>query len=602
MGIDQFNELNRRNSTKVTNTDATGIAFGTAFSIKVSTSEKRVIYGNANVYAGSLFNFIHETNVMCKDWGTKEFGINNWYGHAQAFAGISANLRARIKFFGINKDINLAKAELGTILAADFPNPSWFYGKVEGEAQVLNFKKVGFSLDVEIGDKCNPVEIAQEESVEISNGDIIKSTFPVSNKSAPAIISTYAQPNITFNYDFEKNIYTSDEDGNSYYYKFCVEDIEVVDANELLVNNIPVKKQWENERILHLKPENGLWPNASTIGLRLYFTLKESTDGVNWKVTPNNGTGLTDFDATKSETYLLSTIIWFQTKSVQEDVKEEALLLANVMDSYPVVDQKYFLVSQLSKGHIEIDNQTYLFETDGTPKNNITVAFIKGEKPFGNPIVATYSNKIIEYDLPSLETKSSYTIEIRVGESAVLSYQFGTSKYPTFARKAEDIKSIISEENAQVKYITATCEYGEPFDEVELFGNNYNKNKALVTAYALINNNSNTYYNKVVEWMKSKDPEMAPDISNEKVLPEKIGFDFFEHAMISQSIFPFIYNIDYKTTVFAEVLKNIDNTGFPELIDEKLPVRLAYYYGNESDNNSSVDFKYNKSTLKHEKN
>lgn len=646
LGLEKCNELNAKDLLPAQK--SIGVAFGAAFSLKVETPKDKFIYGNAMVYAGALFNFTRYENIVCMDWQkdqtNKTFGFNNWYGEAEVFAGISAQLQAQPKIGNKRKIVNIAKAELGTLLKAEFPNPSWFYGTVWGYAEILNFIKVDYPLEIEFGTRCKFIEEPKEnDEIDLP---LVNRFSITNNKEMPETISVFDIPFAEFNYDFNKSIYVPGDSAElDKEYEFRVKGIQACDKNGIALGNIEVSEHWENNKKMHLKPikpTDGQWPtNAEEIGLNFYVTMYESNNGGEWILTPNKpvytdeeGQDLVEFDPEDDNTYLLDTTIWFKTGALAT-----TLSLSSVVDTYPVIDQKYFFVGQTEKGHIEIKEiQSYLFkETDGTPKSNITVTFKEGNTIVGNSRADFLPDKnLLQYNLPSLSTGNEYTLEINNGDKVVLSYQFGTSKYPTFANKVSNIASIISEENAEPGLITATCEYGEPFDKVEIFGTVYCKNKPLVKAFGLLKDNRNSFYSNIVKPVMDNESffnGLNPDPYNypfptwengteeyEIELSQKLGPETFEKAMITQSRFPYIYDISlpYETfisefvpilgsycpeynQVYDFLIKYVKRTGnfceydFAYLINEHFPVKLTYSYGTE--NSGVVDFKYNKSTL-----
>jgi hypothetical protein len=625
LGLQKCNELNEKDLLPAQS--SIGVAFGAAFSLSVSTPTDKFIYGNATVYAGALFNFTRYPNIVCEGW-SGNFGFNNWYGKAEVFAGISALLQAQPKIGNKRKIVNIAKAELGALLYAEFPNPSWFYGTVWGYAKILNFIEVNYPLEIEFGHKCKMIEKPKEnDEIDLP---IVKNFSITNNKENPASISVFDIPFTEFNYDINKPILVPGEgDVKSIEYEFRVEGLKAYRTDNL--EEIGIKNRWDNNKKMIVEPTSGSWVTNSKISIEFYVTMYERTDGGKWVLTPNKPEAGND-----DNSHLLDTIIWFKTGDLAT-----TLSLSSVVDTYPVIDQKYFFVSQPGTGHIEIkDFQSYLFkETDGTtPKSNITVTFKQGNTIVGNAIKADFlpGKNQLQYSLPSLNRGSDYTIEINNGDKVVLTYKFGTSKYDTFAEKVSNISSIISEENAEPGLITATCEYGEPFDEVEIFGTVYSKNQPLVKAFGLLKDDRNSYYSNIIKpimdnetFYKGLNPDpytyTFPTWENgtekyEIELTQKIGLGVFENEMITQSMFPYIYDsisvyqrfISEFTPILGSycpdynqyydfLIKYSKRTGnlceytFPDVINEHFPVKLTYAYG--TNNSGVVDFKYNKSTL-----
>jgi hypothetical protein len=636
LGLSEMPQLGRDKYNKLYNSSGPdfqdGVAFGLGFQATIQTPDDRFVWGKASVYAGALFKFTHYRNVQCE--GFEKFGINNWYGSARAFAGIKADLSANVGFGSKSKKVELATMYLGAFLAAEFPNPSWFYGNVYGEGTALGIFKFDFQLPIEFGDKCTMINVPNED-INIKFINNISTGENLESDESIYTANPYEGIVVDFNYQIGNRVKMESFENpeQTRRYNLEVEEIGVkVDGSEYSYGvdaPIQVVKNWQNNnKKLTILPKDGEWKidegYPDKVGLKLYLTVyrdpiinlskeKELVLFDETECKDAEGKNITAFDPEKLCTYVIDTVIWFKVAGAPT-----TLLAQNVIDSYPVIDQNYFFPDYGGQeAYLKIRYQDELFK--GVDKNLIAKIYV-GSETYEKTVTFSESDSKLKYDLPELSHASRYTVEI-INESAagnnndpkvLFRYEFGTSKYNNFAEKIQDIKSVLSMFESWDNEISATCQYGEPFDGIDLYGSTHSMGKSLVEASVFFDS-GNSYYDDNFKDFVDAVSEIGPhyehlyinDLSLKLLFPQKQDYENYQTMRVN-SIFPFLYNLDIYGIMkdkLCEYDNLVEDNGFCDSdlpffsYEEIFPVRLQYLRGDESTNSGIVDFMYKPSLL-----
>ncbi len=469
-----------------------GFAFGSDF--KVDTGDIRFLILYARFQAGVGFD------IMLKDYGearckgsSDEIGINGWYANGQAYAYLQGELGIRIKLFFIKKKIPIIKGGAAVLLQGKGPNPFWFRGYVGGYYNLLGgMIKGSFRFKLTIGTECELINAAPMGG--------IKMITDLTPKDGDSDIDVFVAPQAAFAMRVNEPIVIPEDTGDNTY-KVILEKFTVTnEAGEEVEGTI----EWGqmNDRATFISDD--ILPPDTKLKATVEVSFQEKV----------NGSFQTIFvDGQKA--------IEVEERNFTTGTAPKYIPLNNIQYSYPVVDQQLFYTNEYKDGYIQLSRgQDYLFDSSqwkSTVKYIDEVGTIK-EVDFNYD---TSSNQI-RYTFPKMDRETKYllsivsttksssgpegtinsetvdfgednTVEIstntaenvlRDGEIERLSYEFKSSQYKTFADKVNSIN--VNEDNwgkinSVVLYLTSKVDFTEGFDIVELIGNKYSENKALVT-------------------------------------------------------------------------------------------------------------------------
>ena len=471
-----------------------GFAFGSDF--KIDTGDLRFLILYARFQAGVGFD------IMVKDYGEGAYcvntgdqvGINGWYANGQSYAYLQGELGINIKLFFVRKKIPIIKGGAAILMQGKGPNPFWFRGYAGGHFSLLGGLVSGsFRFKVTIGKEC-----------ELNNASPlggIKMITDVTPKDGDDDIDVFTIPQAAFAMKVNEPIVIPEDSGDNVY-KVILEKFEVTnEAGEQISGTL----EWGqmNDRVSFIS-EDILPPNTKLKAF-VEVSFQEKVNGT------------------------FQTILEDGQKAVEAEERNFTtgtapthIPLSNVKYSYPVVDQQLFYPEEYPNGYIQLlRGQDYLFDTNQW-KSAVKYVDDTGAMEEAEFNYNTSENKIM-YKLPKVSRDTKYLMSIistskngsttssgdlsttetnnydddntvaitrnkaesvlKTGEIDRLSYEFKSSEYRTFAAKIKDIKIIDdnwSKISSEVIYLTSKIEYNEGFDIVELKGNKYSENKALV--------------------------------------------------------------------------------------------------------------------------
>ena len=136
---------------------ATGFNLG--FGMEQSYGFKNFeVYGTAYAGAGfdiSLYKF--QPGTHCAGSESDEFGMNNWYLQGQIYAYLNMNIGAAGKIAGQGFDLKLIEGNAALLLMGKMPKPTYIYGGMHLDANILNLVSVEFDFDFDAGTDCEIV-------------------------------------------------------------------------------------------------------------------------------------------------------------------------------------------------------------------------------------------------------------------------------------------------------------------------------------------------------------------------------------------------------------------------------------------------------------
>ncbi len=494
LGVDSnsLNYMRDENALK----SGKGFAFGQDF--KVDTGDIKFLILYARLQAGGGYD------VMLKNYGEAEcsntgdqVGINGWYANGQGYAYIQGKIGVKIKLFFKKKRIDIFKGGGAVLLQTKAPNPIWMKGYFGGKYSVLGgLIKGRFRLKVTLGEECK-----FEDASPINDMMMITDISP-NNGAKEADVFT--SPQVSFSMKINEEIVIPEDSGDKYY-KVLLDKLVVTDKNN---NAIKGKIEWSEfqDRVTFVPDD--ILPPSSDLKVIVEVSFQEKINGVFETIVE---------DGKKSvETKEVS----FTTGGAPQTIP-----LQNILYCYPIIDQKNYYRKETPKGYIKLKKgQDYLFDsslwkteinymedenknyssvfqyndTDNTisfpldqveKEKNYTISIVSSSTNQKTKTVSDKKTKTITHDLDAdntveIQQNLSETV-LKEGDLKIdrLNYSFRSSKYDTFKDKIKSIdvdshlRGKISDESC---YLTSSIKKQEPFELVELLGNQYTNNKPLI--------------------------------------------------------------------------------------------------------------------------
>jgi hypothetical protein len=481
-----------------------GFAFGSSMSINTGDLSFLILY--AHYMAGAGFD------VMIKDYGDTQcegrsgaIGIDGWYANGQAYAYLQGELGVKINLWFMKAKVPVLTTDFAALLQAKLPNPSSFKAYIAVKAKVLGIVNVNCKFKMLIGEDCDLV-IPGGSPLDMA---MINDLSPTDKSSD---VSVFTAPQAAFNMAIGK-IFNMQDDQGEHTFRLKLKDFVLKDGNSTIEGNL----KWNADGNIVSFYSHEVLPSQKDITATVSVAFEEKKGG-NWTTVYTAGK-----EALETKT------IAFKTTNAPKDIP-----LQNVVYSYPVVGQEYFLNGESAKGYIQLQfGQNYLFPAN---YNNLMKLTDKSGSVSAVPFTYDESKKRIEFSMPVTQHSSSYTVNLSLtnGEAArnetasqkvlnntnsdsismdsksasaenrtdvgldLLSYGFSTSRYSSFSEKIANIRKTIPVVNKlasdvlMFEYETADM---EPFDLTDLKGTTQSENKPLIDVSATL---EDSYYkNKI---------------------------------------------------------------------------------------------------------
>jgi hypothetical protein len=548
-----------------------GFAFGANLSISTGDLTFLILYANYSMGMGF--------DLMLKDYGEMQckghsgaIGMDGWYANGQAYTYMHGELGVKVNLWFIKGKFPIIKADVATLMQAMLPNPSYFKAYLTARAEILGgLVKVNTRFKIEVGEVCelvmpgsSPLDMAMISDVSPSDGT--------------SEISVFTSPQATFNMAIEKSFTVQDDSGEKTF-RIKLRDFVLNDGSENIVGQL----KWNAAKDVVSFLSHEILPPKKDVTATVKVVFEELKSG-HWSPVLTSG----------KEAEEIKTV-HFTTTDAPKDIPAE-----NVLYAYPVIDQKYFLKDETTKGYIQLrQGQSYLFPAD--MKNQVVYENERGNK---QSVDFTYSsaNNRIDYTVPAVSNKTAYTLRIvtlnkdeqtsengaastesllsdsemgsidvskkqavagtrtDVGKT-LLAYDFATSAYSTFRDKINNIRKkdaaakTLSSDLLMFKYYT---EEMEPFDLAELAGTDRTENKPLIALSAALDE---YYFTAKINPLLYKDYPLsgAFRVSREDVdeigVPPHRALPVIEEYLtkvengeftgITKTVFPYYYNLPY---------------------------------------------------------
>jgi hypothetical protein len=133
--------------------------------------------------------YIEKLVTGCGGQGNpSNIGINGWYAHGKAYAGIEGEIGLKLNMFGLSGRYQIAGIGAAAMLEAGFANPSWVRGKVVGNYALFDGLLAGkFHYEFAAGQPCIP-----DSPDPLANINIISDISPKTNLTAAEVTTVSA--------------------------------------------------------------------------------------------------------------------------------------------------------------------------------------------------------------------------------------------------------------------------------------------------------------------------------------------------------------------------------------------------------------------------
>jgi hypothetical protein len=478
--------------------DGRGFAFGAHLSVNTGDITFLILY--AHFEAGLGFD------IMLKDYGDAEckgrsgaIGMDGWYANGQAYAYLSGELGVKVNLWFIKARIPIITADFAALLQAKLPNPSSFKAYIAVRAKVLGIVKVNCRFKLSIGEECELV---------IPGGspvDMIMIT-DLSPTDASSDVSVFTAPQATFAMEINKPFNVQDDEGEKTY-RIQLKDFVLNDGSGNVIGNV----KWNTDKDEAWFYSHEILPQQKEITATVRVTFEQYANN-RWSQVYTAG----------KEAMEIKTIK-FYTGDAPDDIP-----MRNVVYSYPVVEQKYYLKDEHPSGYIQLEfGQSYLFPSELA--NRVCIEDEAGNKQYAD-FVYNQGQKRIDFTMPEVQNHKKYKFNIlsfSVGEAptststtssqsimddeelgnidietktatsetrtdigkSLLAYDFATSRYSTFKQKIDNTvkgKAAVIKLDSDVLMFEYETVDMEPFDLAELTGTAQTEDKPLVVLAAAL--------------------------------------------------------------------------------------------------------------------
>ncbi|MES2733735.1 MAG: hypothetical protein V4714_18460 [Bacteroidota bacterium] len=569
--------------------DGKGFAFGA--SLKVSTGDLSFLVLYANFQAGLGFDIMLKDyqDMQCKGRSGK-IGIDGWYANGQAYVYLQGELGIKVNLWFLKTKIPIIKGAAAALMQAKLPNPTFVKGYLGVQFDLLGgLVKGKCRFKMTIGEECELV-VPGASPLETR---MISDLTPKANADG---VDVFTAPQAAFNMRVGVPFEVEDDQGPKTF-RIQLISFSVLDNNQLVEG----KLDWASnqDRVSFLSKE--VLPPSKSLKAVVKVGFEQLQNG-RWIVVYTSGQ--------KAEETMEVT---FKTGTAPTVIP-----LHNVDFAYPVVDQKFFLKDESQAGIIQLKRgQSYLFSSDF--KHEVHMIQLAGSKQ-AVPFTYDASNNRLTYRMAELATQQTYSVSIvtmpkegsgLVGATAeerqsvgnendvitvahakanevvredvgksLLDYSFATSRYHTFAQKmAGNPQKRHSWQKVSSTIINLLYELNvtEPFEPIELVGNEYSAGRPLVEGMATL---SDDFYQKSMYPVLYQPYPLAGNILVTNRDPEKYGvppakaipiFSSYlteiengKYTGYASQYFPFVYALPQ---VYQEDYYNIQNQLVNRFVD-----------------------------------
>lgn len=460
-----------------------GFAFGSDLAVRTGDLQFMMMYANFN--AGLGFD------VMLKDYAQAQckgrsgtIGMDGWYAQGQTYAYLQGELGVKVKLWFIRTRVPVIKGAAATLLQAGLPDPTYFKGYLGVNLNVLGLIKGKARFKLTIGEECDVVIPGSSPIAEPMINDL-------SPSDGERDVSVFSAPHATFNIAIGKSFEATNDAGESNYYRIRLKDFIVKDNTNRVITGRLIWGKENTDVSFHSKE---ILPPDTELTARICVVFEELKNG---KWTPV---------VTSGEPAYEEKTCHFTTGGAPSEIP-----IQNIVYSYPIPGQKYFLTKEYDKGYVQLKfGQKYLFEKGVDYKLSFVTR--QNERTVTDFHYNEAENRL-EFTLPILKRQTEYTLDLsysakhkdnadtekssgnldssndedfsgHIGgnkaaamisyelEQSILNYTFATSLYETFKDKMKGVKvrNDIALDAGTALTLGADVQCKESFDEAEVMG------------------------------------------------------------------------------------------------------------------------------------
>ena len=581
--------------------NAGGFAFGSDLSIDTGDLSFLIFYANFKAGVGFDIMLKNYGEASCRNTGG-QLGIDGWYANGQSYAYLQGELGVRVKLLFINMRVPIISAGAAVLMQAKLPNPVWLRGYVGGEMNVLGgLIKGKFNFKVTIGEQCD----FGSAGGAFEGMKLIADVSPKNNSND---VDVFAVPQATFSMKVNEPFEIPEDNGKSTY-RVVLEKFNVLnDKNQEVKGRLEWSQLKDRANFI---PEDILAPQKK-FKVQVEVSFQKQEGGIFRPITQNG-------QVAKE----------FEERTFTTGTAPNYIPLRNIEYAYPVVSQKFFLKDEFEQGYVKlIQGQDYLFE--GNQWEN-GVKIIDNQTHKAQEVAFVYNNDAneITFAMPKLQTNSGYKVsffskpiktnakEKEMGTENIkrtqeegndyevlqkqsqslskdgvierLAYDFNTSKYKTFSEKIKAIK--VSHYNFIIQYsdvisLANNLQKSEPFEVVDLVGNEYSKKKPLIAVEATLQDAyfkqyiNPTFYSQLPiagKYQLRRDTKEWGQIPSKAISIDNKYLTNVQNEIFSQGVenyFPYQYDLAlaYKMD-FVDIISQISNDVSKGIVPFSSPAR-----------------------------
>jgi len=434
-------------------------------------------------------------------------------------------------------------------------------------------------------------------------------------------VDVFAAPQLALTYPANQ-AFEFNDDGETKQYRINLSKFVVKDGDQVLPGEI----KWNRENTLATFYSHDVLPPQKQLKLEVAVGFEEYKN--------NRWSAVTSSGQASEETRDLT----FSTGEAPDYVPVE-----NIEYAYPLIKQKYYYPSETKSGYVQLRRgQSYLFPSDW--KYGVSVIASDGSRTLNTSFSYDAEGKRLVYTLPGeLARQKSYKIDFlsisnskssdpqtatketvlisdednsvvqtstaagnivqEGGQKSVLSYEFSSSKYTTFASKMGNVQKnqilTLTEGPYTIGLGFTIATMDEFFEQAEVYGTTESGNKPLIQATALLE--GNTFYENYIY------PLIYEDYSKIGIRLDRDGDEIgippvhaFGKFLEDVGRFPIRYESPrYYYYDFGELQSKYINSGrnelsssrYPDILSGEYPALLEYVLpGGEKGSNKEIKF------------
>jgi hypothetical protein len=474
-----------------------GFAFGADLAVKTGDLTFLILY--ANFAAGLGFDIMLKDfgDMQCAETG-RQVGMSGWYAQGQAYAFLQGELGVRVNLWFLRTRVPIIKGGAATLMQAGLPNPSYFRGHLGVNFNVLGgLVRGNMRFRINLGDECTPV---------MPGGSPLQ--MPMISDIAPVTgdtdINVFTIPQVTFNTAIGEQ-FEAEDDSGVHIYRVQLKSFTLRANDGTLIDGAI---SWNRERNAASFQSGDILPPNTTITAQVEVSFDRWSNG-RWNTV-----------VTAGQQAVESREAVFTTGDAPDYIPIE-----NIVYSYPVIDQLYFLPNESDRGFVQLRmGQPYLFDlgfdyrlmfvednnqsvttdfryNEGETRLEFTIPQLATQRRYTLQLVYTpnetetaVSGSAREQQLISNEDDGSLTVEDRGAfagvsttlEKSILEYGFAGSRFGTFREKIESIDSErgVAQRAGETFRFLYEVRAGEAFDAAEVTGTMHSGGRALIQPYA----------------------------------------------------------------------------------------------------------------------